>query len=257
MEKMRKRFRRAGWGLFTRLVERLPAGLMERLVYLLLDKASCKMPPADRMRFLLELDAHLYQLEGQGSVAFGGGVHSKHRHIGYHDFFIRSIDAGETVLDIGCGNGALDYDIARKSGCGRILAVDHFAGNIAQARKKFSHEKINYVVGDARDKEEEHFDVVVLSNILEHLKERVAFLKNIRQKIRPNKVLIRVPVFERDWRVPLKKELGLEWRLDPTHETEYVQGQFERETSAAGFVIVEKHINWGEIWAVLIPGKDR
>ena len=67
--------------------------------------------------------------------------------------------------------------------------------------------------------------------------------------VHPSRFLIRVPVFERDWRVPLKRELGVEWRLDPTHETEYTLESFEKEMAAAGLRITYQEVRWGEIWA--------
>ena len=67
--------------------------------------------------------------------------------------------------------------------------------------------------------------------------------------------MLRVPLFEREWRVPLKKELGLEWRLDSTHETEYTLESFEEEMSRAGLRIAHLEVRWGEIWAETHPKK--
>ena len=46
----------------------------------------------------------------------------------------------------------------------------------------------------------EPFDVVILSKVLEHQRDRVTFLKEIIKRVKPKKILIRVPCFERDWR---------------------------------------------------------
>jgi 2-polyprenyl-3-methyl-5-hydroxy-6-metoxy-1,4-benzoquinol methylase len=92
-------------------------------------------------------------------------------------------------------------------------------------------------------------DVIILSNVLEHLPNRPPFLQKVQQRIKPDRFLIRVPLFERDWRVPLKKELGVEWRLDLTHETEYTQESFAEEMAEAGLKIKHQEVRWGEIWA--------
>jgi hypothetical protein len=63
-----------------------------------------------------------------------------------------------------------------------------------------------------------------------------------------------VPVFERHWSVPLKRELGAEWRLDPTHKTEYTLETFSEEMAAAGLRILYQEVRWGEIWAEAVPG---
>jgi 2-polyprenyl-3-methyl-5-hydroxy-6-metoxy-1,4-benzoquinol methylase len=97
------------------------------------------------------------------------------------------------------------------------------------------------------------YDVVVLSNVLEHLEDRTTFLKRVLEAVVPRRLLIRVPLFERDWRVPLKQELGLEWRLDPTHQAEYTLETFDKEIAAAGLSIVHLEVRWGEIWSELCP----
>ena len=65
----------------------------------------------------------------------------------------------------------------------------------------------------------------------------------------PQKILLRVPIFERDWRVPLKEELGVDYRLDQTHFIEYRQDEFWKEIKEAGFEVDHFVVKWGEIWA--------
>jgi len=207
--------------------------------------------PAETLRFLFDLDTRLYSLEGETAVAYGGGVHTKHRHIRYHDFFVERIAAGETVLDIGCGYGAVACDVATRSAA-VVTAIDLNPQNIQQARERHAGAGVTYIHGDAtRDLPAGHYDVVILSNVLEHIEHRVEFLKRVSQAATPDRWLLRVPLFEREWRVPLKKELGLDWRLDPTHFTEYTQESFEQEIAEAGLEITHKEIRWGEIWSEL------
>jgi SAM-dependent methyltransferase len=130
------------------------------------------------------------------------------------------------------------------------VGVDLSPDNIETARHRYRHPRVEYRVEDGlRDNRDDRFDVVVLSNILEHLPERPAFLRRMQQAARPSRMLIRVPLFERDWQVPLKRELGVEWRLDPTHETEYTLESFVDEVTQAGCRIVHQEVRWGEIWA--------
>ncbi len=181
-------------------------------------------------------------------MAYDGGIHTKHRHTHYHDFFVERLQPGERVLDIGCGNGFLACDMAAKGG-GHVTGIELNAENVATARQKFSHPNVQFIHGDAlKDLPAGAYDTVVLSNVLEHLPGRVDFLRNIRERLRPARFLLRVPLFERDWRVPLKKELGVEWRLDATHETEYTQEQFACELACADLYITDFQIRWGEIW---------
>lgn len=213
------------------------------------------LSPADALRVLFELDASLYGLQGQLSVAYDGGLHTKHRHMRYHDFFVDRVRENQRVLDLGCGNGALAYDLAEK-GKALVTGIDSNPHHIRQAIQQFSHASIQYIHGDIFEVNwEKPFDVVVMSNILEHLKGRVECLRTVVEKTQCQKILIRVPLFDREWRVPLKRELGVEWRLDKTHETEYLLPEFKSEMHLAGLKIEHLEIRWGEIWCEVVPGE--
>jgi hypothetical protein len=81
----------------------------------------------------------------------------------------------------------------------------------------------------------------------------VDFLKKIVQQVGPRRLIIRVPLFERDWRVPLKKELGIDYRLDSTHCIEYTQEDFFTELQLSGLQATHTEFRWGEIWGVVEP----
>ncbi|MEX5215247.1 MAG: class I SAM-dependent methyltransferase [Nitrospiraceae bacterium] len=222
---------------------------LESLFVEMITKRINTLPPDEALRLLFRLQAALYPTLGRKAVEYGGGTHTKHRHTRYHDFFTSRIRAGERVIDIGCGIGAVAFDIAVRSGAW-IVGVDLSAANIDMARKRFQHPRVEYRVQDGlRTGPSDQFDVVVLSNILEHLSDRPAFLRQVQRAARPSRILIRVPLFERDWQVPLKRELGVEWRLDPTHETEYTLESFAEEIEQAGCRILHQEVRWGEIWA--------
>lgn len=211
------------------------------------------LEPDEALRFLFRLDAFLYAHQGEQSIAYGKGLHSKHRHIGYHDFFVDRLRSQEKVLDIGCGNGALSYSMASRAGA-IVTGIDLEPRNIAAARSRYAHKHVDYIVGDALvDLPSGQYDTVVMSNVLEHLPDRPQFLRKAMHSSGARRILLRVPLFERDWRVPLKKELGVEWRLDETHYIEYLQDEFARELKEAGLSISECQIKWGEIWAEAKP----
>ena len=209
------------------------------------------LPPADALRLLFDLDAKLYNLQGAMSVKYGNGLHTKHRHTQYHNFFVNRLSPAEHVLDIGCGNGALAFDMANKAKA-IVTGIDLSKDNIETAKNRFSHPNVTYICGNAlTDLPHGAFDTIVLSNVLEHLPERSTFLRSIQERLTPKRYLIRVPLFERDWRVPLKKELGMEWRLDLTHETEYTLESFAEEIAQAGLICTHQEVRWGEIWCEL------
>ncbi len=224
---------------------------LEAFINQLITARAAALPPDEALRFLFRLDTSLYPLQGQQAILYGGGIHTKHRHMRYHDFFVTRIRAGERVLDIGCGNGAVACDIAGRSGA-EVTGIDLNPDNIAQARQCYAHPRATYIVGDALvDLPEGNFQVIVMSNVLEHLERRVEFLRQIQARYQPERWLIRVPLYEREWRVPLKQELGVDYRLDSTHYIEYTQESFAAETGEAGLAVTHQEIRWGEIWAEL------
>lgn len=211
-----------------------------------------RLPPQERARFLLALDSAVYPFQGEAAQAAEGGLHPKHRILGYHDFFASRIRPGERVIDLGCGVGALAASIAQRSQA-LVTGVDWNEKNLMKARALCEARKIlpapRFVEDDITTyRVEGTFDVVVLSNVLEHIKDRSRQLRTWREWYGAEKFLIRVPAFDRDWRVAYKKELGVEWRCDDTHEIEHTRGQLEHELGEAGLAIVEIQCRWGEYW---------
>ena len=60
-------------------------------------------------------------------------------------------------------------------------------------------------------------------------------------------------MFNRDWRVALRKELELFHFSDPTHFTEYTDESFAKEIAASDLRIHHIEYCWGEIWAEVRP----
>jgi len=208
------------------------------------------------MRVLLRADDFLTKCINRLAIEYDGGVHVKHRLMKYHDFFVERISPGERVLDVGCGYGAVAYSVASRAGA-VVVGIDLRAENIVKARQLFQHPNLSFLQGDVlRGLPKESFDVIMLSNILEHIEQRVEFLTIVHEHLSPQRCLIRVPMFNRDWRVPLREELAMSYFSDPTHYTEYTQESFEKEIRAAGLTITHLQINWGEIWAEVRPGRS-
>ena len=125
------------------------------------------------MRLLLMLDNVVGKLINRLAIPYDGGVHVKHRLMRYHDFFVNRIAPGERVLDIGCGYGAVAYSLATRAGA-LVTGIDLNEVNVAKAKGRFHHPNLTIVHGDARTNlPSGPWDVLVLSNILEHIDQRV------------------------------------------------------------------------------------
>ena len=202
------------------------------------------------LKNILRAHSFTYSWAGRlGTKVEGSGLHPKHRIMNYHKFFVDNVGENDTVLDIGCGNGALSYDVAKKAK--KVVGIDLSEQNISIAKRKYSRENLEYIHGDAlTDLPNERFDVIILSNVLEHIDKRVDFLKALKN--RAPKFLIRVPMLNRSWIDVYKKELGLEYRLDKTHFIEYTVENFKGELGKAGLSVSDYSVQFGEIWAVVV-----
>lgn len=211
-------------------------------------------PIKDKLKYLLELDKHLYSEEQIAAVKYEDGIHPKHRLINYKSFFVKNIKPGERILDIGSGIGLLSYEVASKVPGVSVTGIELDKENVEHAWKHYIHPNLTFIQGDAlKDLPKKKFNVVILSNVLEHIENRIDFLKIIMLKLNPTRLLIRVPLFEREWRTALKKELGIDYRLDVTHYIEYTTESYLAELHLAQLKPANIEYRWGEIWSVVTP----
>ena len=174
------------------------------------------------------------------------GLHPKHRLMDYHQWFVRNIKSRWRVLDIGCGNGALTRELAEN--CQAITGIDLDKSNIEEARRRVSNANSRFVCDDATTYQfEEEFDVITLSNVLEHIEYRVEFLEKLHRL--SSRLLVRVPLIDRDWITLYKQELGIDYRLDPTHYIEYTVDGLREELTQAGWDISDFRVRFGEVCA--------
>lgn len=230
------------------MVSPVSSKTLAKWVYFLIYTFSSNRPPKDSLIFLLELERLLFSFTGVESCRYGQGIHSKHRHTKYHDFFVQRIQSGDKVLDIGCGNGALSYDMAQAGGL--VVGIDFDSKSIFFGCQHFSHPNLKLIQGDAlKVLPENEYDIIVMSNVLEHIENRIQFIKKFLEKYKPKRWLFRVPLYDRDWRVPLMEEVGIDYRQDETHFIEYTKDRFREELQQAGLYIIHLEVCWGEIWA--------
>ncbi len=186
-----------------------------------------------------------YHLVGRFSqIIEPENLHPKHRLTDYHRWFIEQLKPDWLVLDVGCGNGALTSDLSKY--CKHVTGIDMSDENIQEAKKRAGGE---YICADVtRYPFKGEFDATILSNVLEHIEDRIAFLKKL--SLHSERRLIRVPMVDRDWITLYKKELGIEYRLDGAHFIEYTLEGFLEELNRAGFKLESYRVRYGELYAV-------
>lgn len=226
-----------------------PYSLWRSLFRLWLGTIRAQQDKGKAMRELLQAYDDAYVGVDLGAIAYDKGVHAKHRLTAYHDFFVERIRAGERVLDVGCGKGELAHDVAERAGA-TVIAIDASPWMLEFARERFSHPRVTYVQADAvHYVPPQPVNLAILSNVLEHVTPRVELLRALREQAGARRLLLRVPVRDRDWTVPLRREVGLPHFSDPEHKVEYDPQLLRDELAAAGWRMAEPRLVWGEIWA--------
>ena len=195
---------------------------------------------------LMRLHNVIYHRINKIAININNGIHPKHRIMNYQKFFVDNVELGSKILDIGCGIGFLTYKLSEKAE--KVIGCDYNSNSLNYAKFFFNRENIDYLLVDATNYEfKEKFDYIILSNVLEHIQDRIFFLNKL--KFLTNYFLIRVPMINRSWLVLYKKELGIDYRLDPSHYIEYTYNNLRREIEDAGLKIISLFIQFGEIWA--------
>jgi SAM-dependent methyltransferase len=112
------------------------------------------------------------------------------------EYFLKSNSiAPETMIELGCGTGAVIQECQRRNLCKRYVAID------------YSHEAMDYLRNNTKNIQaitcditsdnfciDTTFDIVVLSHVLEHLEAPGRFLKSIRQRLDFGHIIIEVPL---------------------------------------------------------------
>lgn len=235
------------WNLLVAAMASMPAFLRKLQCRLLFAAAAKSGDASAALRVLFSMqDDLMHELE-QTAIRYEGGIHPKHRVMGYHRFFVERIRAGEKVLDVGCGNGSVAFSMAETGAI--VTGIDINESLVQSAQRSYKRDNLSFITGDVtKALPSGFFDVVVLSNVLEHIEDRQQFLKYVCEKARPKRLLIRVPMINRNWTVPLRKELGISYLSDPAHFLEYTRHGIEAELRAAGLVIEIVESVWGEFW---------
>lgn len=102
--------------------------------------------------------------------------------------------AGKKVLEIGCGHGALCYELAKR-GATEVVGVDLDAKRIAFANRYFPENDpalskvLHFSERNIHDMEERSFDMVISKSTFEHVMDLEAMLKTIHRLLTPGGAL--------------------------------------------------------------------
>ncbi|BFV57502.1 methyltransferase domain-containing protein [Kitasatospora sp. CMC57] len=110
-------------------------------------------------------------------------------------YLLPELRAGQALLDVGCGPGTITVDLAELVGpTGRVVAVDRSAEVLAQAAGYAAGRGIGNVTFECADAyrlpyADGEFDVVHAHQVLQHVAEPVAVLRELRRVTAPGGVV--------------------------------------------------------------------
>lgn len=182
---------------------------------------------------------HLWR-HGRWLVDFGEKYTFKSSPLGSHRQILDAIATGSRVLDLGCSQGLLAHELAKK-GC-HVVGVDQ----LPPERVKLPYER--YVQANLDDPAlalpfGREFDVVILADVIEHLVHREAVMELVRRHLVEEGRLIISTANIAIWFYRISLLLGrFEYSprgiLDETHVRLFTHSTFERLVRMAGFEII-------------------
>ena len=185
---------------------------------------------------LIKMHSRLYTIIGVLLIDEKSGSHPKHEILNYQKWYVDKVSGSWTILDIGSGKGVLTSQIAPY--VKKIYGIDINKINHDLSRENFNCKNIEWIHGDALTFDFQvlgRIDAIVLSNVLEHIEDRIEFLRNLIEHVKWGEAgptfLIRVPTIERDWLTIYKRMQGFEYRLDRTHFIEFTEQELSDELS--------------------------
>ncbi len=166
----------------------------------------------------------------------------KHDRFSSHNQIIDAIDAGASVLDVGCGRGLLSSRLAEK-GC-KVIGVDGEKDD-----RSFSQNMEKYIQHDLESGlppvGENVFDYVIAADVLEHIRSRARLLNDIAHCLKPGGTLIastgNITLFV--YRMLLLigrfeyRDRGI---LDRDHVHLFTPASFAAEIATAGFCVFDR-----------------
>ncbi len=182
-----------------------------------------------------------------GSIDKWQGI-SNYYHKRLHDVLKFVVPSGQRVMEVGCEQGDLLASLAPSYGVG----VDFSPQMIELARN--SHPDLHFIQADAQEIDlKEHFDFIILSDLVNDLWDVQTVLQNIRPLATSGSRVI-ITTYSRLWEVPFRiiRKLGLAKPLLPQNwlTVEDVSGLL----SLADFEVIR---HWEEIvWPLRTPLVD-
>jgi SAM-dependent methyltransferase len=168
---------------------------------------------------------------------------------------LAGLSGGETVADVGCGNGAYLAELARRGHTGPVLGLDLSAGMLSAARRRAPGARLAVADAAALPVRDDTADLALALHMLYHVPEPSAAVRELRRITHPGGQVLVVLNGEdhfRELRELITIALGQFTNGEPPHPARLRLDEGE-ELLAREFTSVTRHDFAGEL---VIPGSQ-
>jgi len=123
--------------------------------------------------------------------------------------------AGGRLLEVGCGDG--DFLVEAEAAGYLVTGVELAAPACEQARARLKNGEVLCGLLESTGLPDEHFDLCVLSDVIEHVRDPSAFLANIRRLLKPDGAIFIATPSLASWSAKLLRQKWMEFK--PEHLT--------------------------------------
>jgi ubiquinone/menaquinone biosynthesis C-methylase UbiE len=146
---------------------------------------------------------------------------------------------GDRILDVGCGDGFYDAEIARRGS--RVVGIDINGKRLAVAEKRHASDRVALHFMDAQEMafEDESFDKVVSFCVIEHFEHDERVLAHVRRVLKPGgRLFLSADSLSNPELRPAERESH---RRRYAVNTFYTPEVLERKLAAAGLEMERTH----------------
>lgn len=122
---------------------------------------------------------------------------------------------GGRLLEVGCGDG--DFLVEAEAVGFRVTGVEYAAAACEQARARLKNGEIFQGELENAPLPEEQFDLCVLSDVIEHVRDPLAFLARVHRLLKPNGAIFIATPSLASWSAKLLRQNWMEFK--PEHLT--------------------------------------
>lgn len=99
---------------------------------------------------------------------------------------------GDKILDLGCGDGYYSFLLSGFSPKIEITGIDNHIAAIESAKRQVRKKNVQFIIGNAEKLpfSENSFDKIVMSEIIEHVKDDEKVLQEARRVLKPGGILV-------------------------------------------------------------------